>query len=135
MPLYCDPCGEERGWPTQALLRSYGTCEECGKRVPCNDVPTSRLPKPRYKLEDFRWYGGTVLRDVDLGDDGLPFEFMVVTLAAGMIKSGDASGGKEMMAIVKLPSGEACFWPATTTVEIVRIGPHGRPENLTRVAA
>lgn len=45
--FYCDPCGDDRGWPTDTLMRSRGRCEMCQRPADCNDVPSSRLPSPR----------------------------------------------------------------------------------------
>lgn len=44
---YCDDCGREKGWPTDALLRSRGPCGICGKRAVCNNIATKDLPEER----------------------------------------------------------------------------------------
>lgn len=44
--FYCDKCGKERKWPTDALVRSTGSCEICGKVSNCNDIPSKYLPIP-----------------------------------------------------------------------------------------
>lgn len=46
--FYCEPCGEERGWPTYGYLpRSRGGCEVCRKGAVCYDVPSRNLPMPK----------------------------------------------------------------------------------------
>jgi hypothetical protein len=44
--FYCNKCGGKRGWPTDALFRSTGTCEICGKFTDCNDITSKDLPIP-----------------------------------------------------------------------------------------
>lgn len=47
--FYCDDCGEKKGWPDTAFIRSFGACEVCGHHTACNDVPSrylATLPKP-----------------------------------------------------------------------------------------
>lgn len=54
--FYCDPCGEERGWPTEKTnpvmaftFKSRGPCEMCHKVAVCNDVPSKYLPPSKGK--------------------------------------------------------------------------------------
>ena len=44
--FYCDTCAKERGWPDDALVRSYGPCYICKSVDSCNDIPASELPPP-----------------------------------------------------------------------------------------
>jgi hypothetical protein len=45
--FYCNTCGEKKGWPTNTLLQSAGSCEICNKKVLCNDVSSKYLPLPK----------------------------------------------------------------------------------------
>jgi len=45
--MYCDTCGTKRKWPVDALCRSTGACEICGKKSDCNDIPSKDLPLPK----------------------------------------------------------------------------------------
>lgn len=58
---YCNKCGEKRDWPTDASLRSAGTCEICGEFANCNDIPSRYLPIPKQ-------LGGGI-QDIQLGGD------------------------------------------------------------------
>jgi hypothetical protein len=49
--FYCNECGKERKWPTDALLRSDGPCEICGKEADCNNVQSKYLPVPKSELK------------------------------------------------------------------------------------
>ena len=49
--FYCNKCGEERGYPTDDLTRSYGNCELCGKPLDCNDIPSRYLGHKRVEPE------------------------------------------------------------------------------------
>lgn len=44
--FYCNPCGQERGWPINTPSTSHGACELCGKGGVCNDVASKHLPLP-----------------------------------------------------------------------------------------
>ena len=44
--FYCDDCAKENDYPT-SIVKSVGRCELCGKEAICNDVSSSRLPKPK----------------------------------------------------------------------------------------
>lgn len=45
--FYCDPCGEEHGYPTDTFVRSRGPCEICGTNTVNNDVPSRALPRSK----------------------------------------------------------------------------------------
>lgn len=45
--FYCDPCGEEHGYPTNSFMRSHGPCEICGVVSINNDVPSRALPRSK----------------------------------------------------------------------------------------
>ena len=47
--FYCNACGGERKWPTDALLRSDGPCEICGEVADCNNIASRDLPIPEPK--------------------------------------------------------------------------------------
>lgn len=49
--FYCNACAEEREWP-DSMMKSYGSCEVCGKSASCNDRPSSTLPIPRKDSND-----------------------------------------------------------------------------------
>lgn len=42
--FYCNPCGTQKGWPTDTLMQSHGPCEICETTAICNDVPSQELP-------------------------------------------------------------------------------------------
>jgi hypothetical protein len=44
--FYCDSCRKKHDYPI-SMSRSYGVCELCGRTAPCNDVPSSHLPKSK----------------------------------------------------------------------------------------
>ena len=50
--FYCNQCGTKNKWPTDALLRSTGTCEICGEVANCNDIRSSDLPLPEEVIDD-----------------------------------------------------------------------------------
>ena len=50
--FYCDSCGTKKGWPTDALFKSMGPCEICGKISVCNDVSSGDLPIPKEVIDD-----------------------------------------------------------------------------------
>jgi MoaA/NifB/PqqE/SkfB family radical SAM enzyme len=41
--LYCDNCGGSKGWPTDTLVRTAGSCDICGNNTYCNVLPIDRL--------------------------------------------------------------------------------------------
>lgn len=43
--FYCDPCALPRDWPV-TIFRSRGTCELCGLRTECSEMPSKKLPVP-----------------------------------------------------------------------------------------
>jgi hypothetical protein len=43
--FYCNDCAKENGYP-ETITKSQGPCECCGKIAICNDMPSSKLPKP-----------------------------------------------------------------------------------------
>lgn len=43
--FYCKECGHKYAWP-DGILKSLGSCEVCGKKAICSDVPSTRLPIP-----------------------------------------------------------------------------------------
>lgn len=47
--FYCNECGKERDWPTNAFGASMGACEICGKKARCNDIQSKQLPIPKKK--------------------------------------------------------------------------------------
>jgi len=49
--FYCDACAKKNRWPI-GLVRSSGSCEVCGKKRECSDVPSSKLPDPAPKLHN-----------------------------------------------------------------------------------
>lgn len=48
--FYCNQCRIEKRWP-ESLSISRGTCEICGERADCYDVPSKYLPKAPPSLE------------------------------------------------------------------------------------
>ena len=42
--FYCDECAKKRGWPNDALLKSFGACELCKKERVCNNIKSKDLP-------------------------------------------------------------------------------------------
>ena len=44
--FYCEKCRERNGWPS-TLSQSVGTCEVCGYKAECHDMPARLLPKPK----------------------------------------------------------------------------------------
>lgn len=45
--FYCNECANRKGWPNDAIIRSFGRCEICGCTDDCNDIPSSFLPLPK----------------------------------------------------------------------------------------
>jgi hypothetical protein len=43
--FFCEECKQKNQWPG-IFAHSYGTCEMCGTRAPCYDVPSKHLPLP-----------------------------------------------------------------------------------------
>ena len=43
--FYCMACKDKKGWP-EALFKSYGTCEVCGKTSTCNEMKSKNLLRP-----------------------------------------------------------------------------------------
>ena len=57
--FYCNKCAEKKGYPI-TIGRSQGTCELCGSKASCNDMPSSKLPIPptpklNQEIEDIAW--------------------------------------------------------------------------------
>ena len=44
--FFCVECKNKNEWP-ESMATSYGTCEVCGKRAYCFDVPSKVLPSKR----------------------------------------------------------------------------------------
>lgn len=69
--FYCDPCREEHGL-REGFARSLGTCEYCGRRANCQDVPSSilaedaRRKRPPMTLDQFRGALAAHLRNSQL---------------------------------------------------------------------
>jgi len=42
--LFCSDCANEREWPDDAVVRSFGICELCNTVSHCNDVEVEFLP-------------------------------------------------------------------------------------------
>lgn len=47
--FFCQACQEKNDWPG-ILAYSYGTCEVCGDKAACYDVPSKFLPMPKPKI-------------------------------------------------------------------------------------
>lgn len=43
--FYCDPCGDERGWPRR-IVPVKGRCQVCGGECNGNHIQTALLPTP-----------------------------------------------------------------------------------------
>jgi len=59
--FYCQDCAEEKGWPTDTMVKSRGKCEICGELAICEDVPSKFLPIPD---ESLTTRGAVVTKDV-----------------------------------------------------------------------
>jgi hypothetical protein len=71
--FYCDDCAKENGYP-ETIMKSQGPCECCGKVALCNDMPSSKLPKPKDIFSDLA--GSALFPDFQpksLGLDESPF--------------------------------------------------------------
>ena len=44
--FYCNKCAIDKGWP-KSLFKSAGKCECCDNIALCNEIQSSRLPKPK----------------------------------------------------------------------------------------
>lgn len=46
--FYCEACAKKNEWPFRdALSKSHGPCECCGRVRTCADVPSRALPEPK----------------------------------------------------------------------------------------
>ena len=43
--FFCEKCRKKNGW-FEAIGKSYGRCEICGKVDLCHDIPCKYLPMP-----------------------------------------------------------------------------------------
>ena len=72
--FYCDDCAKENDYPT-SIVKSVGRCELCGKEAICNDVSSSRLPKPKAFICDAEIQGLNPLTGqlgLDINPVGIP---------------------------------------------------------------
>lgn len=69
--FYCEECRRQESWPETINVKSEGTCEVCGRRAICHDVPTKLLLNPaRFKQVEIelRHNGGGKVLDLIRAD-------------------------------------------------------------------
>ena len=51
--IYCNKCGEAKGWPLDTVLQCFGVCDICHLGAQeCNELDSELLPFPTTKEEE-----------------------------------------------------------------------------------